>query len=126
MKKEKKKIYHFRVVGHPIGRQEPQKGSHGWYTPAKTKRYYEHIRNSFQQLYPRLNDRTHRWYLKLEIYVKGKQYPDCSNVLKAVEDSLQGLLWYNDKQVYYTSAIRFSVKDKKDECVIVYAEMQED
>ena len=122
----KNSVFHFRVAGHPVGRQEPQKGKHGWYTPSKTKKYYEHIRNSFQQLYPRMNDKTHRWRLRLDIYVRGKQYPDCSNVIKAYEDSLQGFIWCNDKAVWRVEAMRHAVEDKKDEGVIVYAAPMED
>ena len=123
---KKNKIFHFAVYGHPIGRQEPQKGKHGWFTPAKTKKYYEHIRNSFQQLYPRLNDKTHKWKLRLDIYVKGKQYADCSNVLKAYEDSLQGCIWANDKQLWDTHAVRHSAENMRGEYVDVYAEMGEE
>ena len=128
--KNKKRIYRWRCYGHPTGRQEPRAGRHGWYTPPKTKKYYEHIRNSFQQLYPRLNDRTHKWKVRLDIYVivetrkgKEKQYPDNSNVAKGFEDALQGCIWHNDKQIWdgpYPK--RHSVKSKKEECVEIYAE----
>ena len=126
MKKEKPHIYHFRVPGRVVGRQEPQKGRHSWYTPDKTKKYYEWIRNAFQQVYPRLNDRTHRWKLRLDIYVCGKQYPDVDNVAKAYSDSLQGLIFFNDKQIWETHAVRHAVSDKRDEGVDVYAEMMEE
>ena len=124
---KKNSVFYFRVAGHPIGRQEPQIGrGKKPYTPTKTKKYYEHIRNSFQQLYPRLNDTTHRWRLRLDIYVCGKQYPDCSNVIKAYEDSLQGVIWVNDKAVWQVEAMRHAVKDKKDEGVFVYAAPMEE
>jgi len=77
-------------------------------------------------LYPRLNDRTHRWKLRLDIYVKGRQYSDCSNIIKAFEDSLQGCIWHNDKQIFDTHAIRHSAEAKKGEYVDVYAEMGEE
>ena len=126
MKKEKNKVFHFRVAGHPRGRQEPRKGEHSWYTPKETKKYYEHIRNSFQQLYPRLNDRTHAWHLRVDMYVYGKQYPDCSNVVKAVEDSLQGCIWHNDKQIWSVIGNRDVAPSKKNEGVYIYAEMLEE
>ena len=122
----KKKIYNFCIPFKCVGRQEPRGGLHGWYTPKRTKRYYEHVRNIFQQLYPRLNDGTHRWKLVIDVQVKGRQYADLSNCIKSIEDSLQGCIYKNDKQIWHTEAHRISVKDKKDECVYVRAEMLEE
>ena len=118
-----KRIYRWRCYGHPTGRQEPRAGRHGWYTPPKTKKYYEHIRNSFQQLYPRLNDRIHKWKVRLDIYVYGNKFPDNTNVAKAYEDALEGCIWHNDNKIWdgpYPK--RHSVKSKKEECVEIYAE----
>ena len=122
----KNKIFHFKVNGHPRGRQEPRKGKGGWYTPRETKQYYEHIRNAFQELYPRLNDRTHKWFLRVDISVNNKKYPDCSNVIKAVEDALQGCIWANDKQIWQVQARRVFIEKYQIEHIYVYAEMMED
>ena len=124
---KKNKVFHFAVYGHCIGRQEPQKGRHGWFTPPKTKKYYEHIRNSFQQLYPRLNDRTHKWKVRLTIYVYGKKFPDNTNVAKGFEDALEGCIWHNDNQIWDGPyPIRHPTEAKKGEYVDVYAEMGEE
>ena len=105
--------YEFTIPGRPVGRQEPLAGRYGnWYLPKKTKVYYEHIRNSFQQKYPRLNDKTHRWHVNISIYIFGSQYPDNSNVIKAIEDALQGCIWHNDKQIWSGLHKRVQVKDK--------------
>jgi Holliday junction resolvase RusA-like endonuclease len=108
------KIYYFTVGGKAVGKERPRmgRGKH-FYTPQKTRDYENKIKLCFRQLYPLLNDDEHKW--RLEIWTNregvtvratatGKNEPryigaDGDNILKIVQDALQGLLWHNDGQI---------------------------
>jgi len=108
------KIYYFTVAGRATGKERARRGRGGhFYTPQKTRDYEKKVQNCFRELYPLLNDDEHRW--KLELWVNkegvtvrasaiGKNEPkyvgaDGDNILKIVQDALQGLLWKNDGQI---------------------------
>lgn len=120
----------FTIPGHPVGRQEPQKSGAGhWFTPKKTKDYYEWTRLAFIAQYPKGKikcDSKHHWSIRVLIYVCGKKYADNSNVRKGVEDALQGFIWENDKQIIAGSDERIFVSDKNKERVVVYAQQLEE
>lgn len=89
------------------------------YTPQKTKKYEEMIKNVFQQKYGRnFNPLENEVYIKIDVeYAPPKSLskkkrqvlidrkvgythkPDCDNIAKAILDALNGVVWKDDKQV---------------------------
>jgi len=73
------------------------------HTPKKTRDYEKHVRSCAEAAI--LIERAKGWptgkqvYCDLEIYHKNARKPDASNVVKAVEDALTGLLWKDDRNV---------------------------
>ena len=72
-------------------------------TPKKTRDYEKHVRSCAEA--ELLITRAEGWptnkqlYCDLEIYHKNAIRPDASNVVKAIEDALTGLLWKDDRNV---------------------------
>ena len=115
-------VVHFQVSGHPVGRESPKKGKHGWYTPKKTRNYYDVIRKCFLSNYHKINDEDHKWKLKVMVYVCGEKHPDVTNVVKSVEDALEQFIWHNDRQIIETNASLKHVVKKDHECIVIKAE----
>lgn len=73
------------------------------HTPKKTRQYEKHVRSCAEA--ELLITRATGWptdrqvYCDLEIYHENAVRPDPSNVVKAVEDALTGLLWKDDRNV---------------------------
>lgn len=73
------------------------------HTPKKTRGYEKHVRSCAEA--EMLVTRAKGWptsaqvYCDLEIYHENAVRPDPSNVVKAIEDALTGLLWKDDKNV---------------------------
>jgi Holliday junction resolvase RusA-like endonuclease len=53
------------------------------------------------------------------IWTPHTKKPDLDNLVKAVKDSLKGILWYDDSQVYYTEAAKRYTDDKATVSIIV-------
>lgn len=120
------------IPGEPQGKQRPRKSCSGYmYTPDKTRKYEERVRTAYRLRYGNKmqweNGKTQLKMLVLAGYKipegasKGKKYamqkgeilptkkPDADNILKVIADGLNGLCYYDDKQIvdvtvrkYYT------------------------
>lgn len=112
--------YWFRVLGEPVGKGRPRFSARGGrpraYTPAKTRRYEQDVQAAAREAIPepirgpvRLDiqavhgvpDSWPKWKREMarsgDLAPTGK--PDASNVLKAIEDAINGVAWYDDAQV---------------------------
>ena len=128
----------FTVPGEPVGKQRPRfsRKSGRTYTPEKTVNYETLVRLSYQQqVDAEPFERDKPLALKLEIYQQipnsvskkkremmiGKKIlptkrPDCSNVLKAVEDALNTVAYYDDSQLVKVHVVKYFSENP---CVIV-------
>ncbi len=95
-------VYSWFVPGKPQGKERPRKGLYGnFYTPPKTHKYEELVRLSLFSVYRKSEvvvDARHAWDVSFTVY--GKCRSDRDNVEKCILDSLQGVVYKNDLQVY--------------------------
>lgn len=113
--------YHFTINTKAIGKERPRFNTYTktTYTPQKTKKYEEIIKNTFQEKYGlRINPSVNEIHIKIDVeYAPPKSIskkkkaelidwkqgymhkPDVDNIAKAILDALNGVVWLDDKQV---------------------------
>lgn len=104
----------FTVPGQPVPLQRARKGRNGWYTPVASRDYKEHIAWHALEAKAKLAEKNQEWRLdgeyglRLWAYCRDARRRDWSNILKAVEDALIGVLWLDDSQIidYASSGLR--------------------
>lgn len=95
----------FTIPGRPLGKGRPRFFDGKVITPKNTRTYEKHISNCgkvalLQNLHWRKICPSDRWfYLDLSIYHEKGRYPDADNVIKAIMDGLEGVIWKNDSRV---------------------------
>lgn len=114
----------FEILGKPIGKGRPRLGKWGTYTPKATANYETLVKFNFTNLFS--NFEPMQGPIKAEIiaiftipksYSKKKaeeigkkpvytKKPDCDNVAKIILDSLNGLAYQDDSQVYNLKVIK--------------------
>lgn len=114
----------FEILGKPIGKGRPRLGKWGTYTPKATANYETLVKFNFTNLFQ--NFEPMQGSIKAEIiaiftipksYSKKKaieiekkpvytKKPDCDNVAKIILDSLNGLAYQDDSQVYNLKVIK--------------------
>jgi crossover junction endodeoxyribonuclease RusA len=88
----------FTVPGRPRGKERPRMGRNGkFYTPKRTREYEELVAWCARAAY-REDPTTLPVRLNL-IIRSSKSRADTSNILKAVEDGMNGIIYVDDKQI---------------------------
>ena len=109
-------IDHFVMYGEPRGKERPRVANGHAYTPPKTREYEVELRLTWMQ--ERHGFYTGNVQMKIIAYygipksakkadrarmldgdIRPTRRPDCDNVLKIVADSLQGIAYFDDKQI---------------------------
>lgn len=132
----------FRYDGIPKAQGRPRFARMGKfvkaYDPKDSRQYKDNIAAQIVAQKPVLIDREKPIRLWLSFYLprpkghynsKGEiklqhlpsfhtKKPDLDNMVKAIKDSLKGILWYDDSQVYFTEATK-SYSDKASVHIIV-------
>jgi Holliday junction resolvase RusA-like endonuclease len=111
------------IPGNPVGKQRARVTRQGHaFTPAKTVNYEALVKQTFAAKYPNIMPISGPARITLSIFImpsketqrkskKGtKLYPtikpDASNVLKIIEDALNGLAYVDDKQIVWVEVIK--------------------
>lgn len=102
----------FVVPGRPVGKERARKGKNGtFYTPARTREYENlvawkakiaHVGAPFEGP------------VKLEMEVRSrKSRADTSNILKAIEDGMNRIVYYDDRQIMEIHIFRTRGNDEE-------------
>ena len=94
----------FVIPGRPQGKQRPRLGKGGCvYTPTATKKYERAVANWALVCRPRIWRLD--WPIAVEVscYFSDERCHDIDNVLKAVMDGMNGVLYHDDSQVVSAS-----------------------
>jgi Holliday junction resolvase RusA-like endonuclease len=124
-----------RINAEAVGKQSPLWGNGHSYLPAKTADFqklvaWEYVRQGGENFgknaisivlhiekgFPKSYSKAKRDKLRSQICT---EKPDCSNVLKAIEDGLQGVAFDNDKQVVFVS---MSKRWTDESCIVLKVE----
>lgn len=95
----------FRIPGPPVGKQRPRFLKGEIYTPSKTVKYERHVRSCGQVALLTRPDwnrvvPSKRWFvLTILIGHRTERFPDADNIIKSIEDGLEGVFWENDRTV---------------------------
>jgi len=97
------------IPGPPVPKERPRKGRYGnFYTPETTRRYEERIRWAFIEKYGGVHE---PWAgpvsMIVKVYMKKPTArPDGSNIIKLIEDALNGLAYRDDAQIVDSRMIK--------------------
>ena len=110
----------FTVPGKPQGKQRPRLGKGGRvYTPSATRRYELAVAWAALGARPALWAKTGRFVVEVTMYFPDWRRRDVDNVLKAVLDGMQGVLYEDDSQVVVASAIKWLDRERPRTEVVV-------
>jgi len=111
------------IPGNPVGKQRARVCRTGHaFTPAKTVNYEALVKQTFAAKYPNFVPMPGPARITLSIFImpsketkrklkKGAKIyptikPDISNVLKIIEDTLNGLAYVDDKQIVWIEVVK--------------------
>lgn len=91
-------IVAFTVPGRPRGKERPRMGRNGkFYTPKTTREYEESVAWFAKSAYK--EDPT-ELPVRLDLMIRSsKCKADASNILKCIEDGMNGIIYIDDKQI---------------------------
>ena len=102
------------IPSKPIPKARPRKGKYGFYTPKTTTNYENLVKTIAMQYFEKPIDKPIQLHIKFKmprpkrLIWKTKSMPeqpcdtrpDLSNLIKSIEDGLNGIAFYDDRQIY--------------------------
>lgn len=104
----------FKVSGKPRPKKRPRVTGSGAYTPSATKEYEERVGWFGRRSRPKGWPENGYYQLRVEIVYPDHRVADGDNVVKAIKDGLEGVLWKNDcrvRKVAYETLVDRDVDD---------------
>ena len=88
----------FTVPGRPRGKERPRVGRNGkFYTPKTTREYEESVAWFAKTAY---KEEPTKDPVRLDLTIRSsKSRADISNILKSIEDGMNGIIYVDDKQI---------------------------
>lgn len=92
------RIVAFTVPGRPRGKERPRMGRNGkFYTPRTTREYEESVAWFAKAAY---KGEPTKDPVRLDMTIRSsKSKADTSNILKSIEDGMNGIVYVDDKQI---------------------------
>ena len=92
------RIATFTVPGRPRGKERPRMGRNGkFYTPKTTREYEESVAWFAKAAY---KGEPTKDPVRLDMTIRSsKSRADTSNILKSIEDGMNGIIYVDDKQI---------------------------
>ena len=92
------RIATFTVPGRPRGKERPRMGRNGkFYTPKTTREYEETVAWFAKTAY---KEEPTKDPVRLDLTIRSsKSRADISNILKSIEDGMNGIIYVDDKQI---------------------------
>jgi crossover junction endodeoxyribonuclease RusA len=97
-------IQRFTVTGNPIPKARPRVVHGHTYTPAETTRAEQRVQMHARKARVRCTDQP--VFLWLAFYRENALSCDLDNLIKLVQDALNGLAWKDDRQIVQVSALK--------------------
>lgn len=138
--------FRFEIKGRPKGKARPRfTGSHT-YTPQSTRDYEENIKAAFIMAYPKAKpieadvpiETVIKAYFPIPqsftgkkrlLYERGDIYPtikpDCDNIEKIILDSLNGIAFFDDKQVVKSSVSKLYTSSGNEHVEVIIKDLGE-
>ena len=116
-------LVRFTIPGKPQGKERPRLSKGGLvYTPRATKRYERAMAWAALGARPLSWALTGHFRVEVVCYFPDNRRRDGDNVLKAVLDGMQGVLYDDDSQVTFALVIKNVDRERPRTEVMVYAE----
>lgn len=101
------------VEGRPVPKERPRVARGRAYTPKATAAYEDTVAWTVKGKYPGLKvDPDGEWRLAVTFMLGDRRRRDLDNLVKAVMDGLNGIVWQDDSQVVTIRAAKRYVKDQ--------------
>lgn len=117
-------ILTFTVPGPPRPKERPRVTSRGVFTPRRTSSYEGTVRIAALAAVCRLPGGRQSWpldawyRLSVALHLKDRRIPDVDNVLKAIADGCESVLWENDRRVCEVVATIAEVRAEEPHAIV--------